>query len=143
MSDPSEWAELYSDIKVAEGALPVNFPAILGHEGSGIVVNCGKDVKAVQEGDHVLLSWVLFTAIASWTEENRSCTNFACYINPVLLHAERATTAKKAIPHDADISDCIILETIALITAILQQVIILVLASMALSSDKAPLDIMR
>lgn len=29
-------------------------PCVLGHEGSGIVIRCGKGVKNFREGDHVV-----------------------------------------------------------------------------------------
>ncbi|KAK7013166.1 NAD/NADP dependent alcohol dehydrogenase [Halocaridina rubra] len=36
----------------------VRFPAILGHEASGIVESVGSDITSVKEGDHVLASFV-------------------------------------------------------------------------------------
>ena len=30
------------------------FPAILGHEGAGVVVEVGRDVKSLKPGDHVI-----------------------------------------------------------------------------------------
>src|SRR3989344_7532238 len=33
-------------------------PHLLGHEGSGIVVDIGTQVKKVKLGDHVILSWI-------------------------------------------------------------------------------------
>lgn len=39
----------------AEGLMPL--PAVLGHEGSGIVAKVGPGVTSVQEGDHVVLSY--------------------------------------------------------------------------------------
>ena len=33
-------------------------PALLGHEGTGVVLARGRDVDHVKEGDHVLVSWV-------------------------------------------------------------------------------------
>ena len=32
-------------------------PAILGHEGAGIVEEVGSEVRGVAVGDHVVLSW--------------------------------------------------------------------------------------
>ncbi|OBQ32027.1 MAG: alcohol dehydrogenase, partial [Anabaena sp. CRKS33] len=40
------------------------FPAILGHEGAGIVVEVGADVKSLKPGDHV---------IPLYTPECRQC----------------------------------------------------------------------
>jgi Zn-dependent alcohol dehydrogenase len=39
------------------GTLAV-FPSLLGHEATGVVVATGKQVTHVQEGDHVLTTWV-------------------------------------------------------------------------------------
>ena len=38
------------------GKLPVVYPIVLGHEGSGVVERAGKDVTAVQPGDRVLFT---------------------------------------------------------------------------------------
>ncbi len=40
------------------------FPAVLGHEGAGVVVECGPDVKSLKPGDHV---------IPLYTPECREC----------------------------------------------------------------------
>lgn len=37
-------------------------PIILGHEGTGVVVQAGRNVKHVKEGDHVLVSWMPYDA---------------------------------------------------------------------------------
>lgn len=44
-----------SVIRDNAGILPM--PAILGHEGAGIVVNVGDAVRGVEIGDHVVLSY--------------------------------------------------------------------------------------
>ena len=48
----------HSDLSVQQAKLPFPPPAVLGHEGAGIVEEVGKDVKHVKPGDHVVLSWV-------------------------------------------------------------------------------------
>jgi S-(hydroxymethyl)glutathione dehydrogenase / alcohol dehydrogenase len=55
----------HTDEFTLSGADPEGlFPAILGHEGAGIVVEVGADVKSVKKGDHV---------IPLYTPECREC----------------------------------------------------------------------
>jgi S-(hydroxymethyl)glutathione dehydrogenase/alcohol dehydrogenase len=45
----------HTDAYTLSGADPEGlFPAIMGHEGAGIAVECGKDVRSVKPGDHVI-----------------------------------------------------------------------------------------
>jgi NDMA-dependent alcohol dehydrogenase len=48
----------HSDWNVVSGATPNPLPAVLGHEGAGVVEAVGAGVSAVAEGDHVVLSWL-------------------------------------------------------------------------------------
>lgn len=48
----------HSDQSVMNGTIPFPPPpAVLGHEGAGVVEQVGADVTAVTPGDHVILSW--------------------------------------------------------------------------------------
>jgi len=47
----------HTDTTVCNGSVPIPLPAILGHEGSGVVEKVGADVKGVKPGDHVVLSY--------------------------------------------------------------------------------------
>jgi S-(hydroxymethyl)glutathione dehydrogenase/alcohol dehydrogenase len=47
-----------SDLHAVNGDLKVPLPAVLGHEGAGIVDACGPGVSRVRPGDHVVLSWI-------------------------------------------------------------------------------------
>jgi S-(hydroxymethyl)glutathione dehydrogenase/alcohol dehydrogenase len=47
-----------SERSIQDGTIPHPLPAVLGHEGAGIVLATGPDVTAVAPGDHVVLSWV-------------------------------------------------------------------------------------
>src|ERR1700733_8112986 len=45
----------HTDAYTLSGADPEGlFPAILGHEGAGVVVECGPDVTTLKRGDHVI-----------------------------------------------------------------------------------------
>jgi Zn-dependent alcohol dehydrogenase len=48
----------HSDWNVITGATPNPLPAVLGHEGAGVVESVGAGVAAVAPGDHVILSWL-------------------------------------------------------------------------------------
>lgn len=40
----------------------ISLPRLLGHEATGIVIKKGKLIKHVEEGDHVLISWIPYEA---------------------------------------------------------------------------------
>jgi S-(hydroxymethyl)glutathione dehydrogenase / alcohol dehydrogenase len=48
----------HSDWNVVTGATTNPLPAVLGHEGAGVVASVGPEVSRVGEGDHVILSWL-------------------------------------------------------------------------------------
>jgi S-(hydroxymethyl)glutathione dehydrogenase / alcohol dehydrogenase len=48
----------HSDLSIQDGTIPHPLPAVLGHEGAGVVVEIGDQVTTVAPGDHVVLSWV-------------------------------------------------------------------------------------
>jgi S-(hydroxymethyl)glutathione dehydrogenase / alcohol dehydrogenase len=48
----------HSDLHVVRGDWDVPLPAILGHEGAGVVTAVGAGVDDLAVGDHVVLSWV-------------------------------------------------------------------------------------
>ncbi|MFC0041489.1 NAD(P)-dependent alcohol dehydrogenase [Actinomadura rayongensis] len=47
----------HTDLSVLAGRLPVPLPAVLGHEGAGIVTAVGPGVTGVRPGDQVVLSF--------------------------------------------------------------------------------------
>jgi Zn-dependent alcohol dehydrogenase len=48
----------HSDWNAITGASATPLPAVLGHEGAGIVEEVGAEVTTVREGDKVVLSWL-------------------------------------------------------------------------------------
>jgi S-(hydroxymethyl)glutathione dehydrogenase/alcohol dehydrogenase len=48
----------HSDRSIQDGTIPHPFPAVLGHEGAGVVERCGPEVTTLEPGDHVVLTWV-------------------------------------------------------------------------------------
>lgn len=47
----------HSDLSLANGTLLQEVPAVLGHEGAGVVIAVGDGVDRVVAGDHVVLNW--------------------------------------------------------------------------------------
>ena len=48
----------HTDLTAQHGHLPVKFPGVFGHEGSGVVEKVGAGVTKVQPGDHVAMSYI-------------------------------------------------------------------------------------
>src|SRR6187431_3814860 len=79
----------HTDEFTRSGADPEGlFPAILGHEGAGIVVDVGKDVTSLKKGDHV---------IPLYTPECRQC-EYCLSGKTNLCQAIRATQGKGLMP---------------------------------------------
>ena len=47
----------HSDLSLANGTLAQKFPAVLGHEASGVVSEVGSDIHDLAVGDKVILLW--------------------------------------------------------------------------------------
>lgn len=48
----------HSDLHTVTGAMGTKLPAVLGHEGAGVVEEVGPGVSHVGVGDHVVISWM-------------------------------------------------------------------------------------
>ena len=48
----------HSDLSIQSGTLYNAMPAILGHEGAGVVEEVGEGVTGFEVGDHIVISWV-------------------------------------------------------------------------------------
>jgi aryl-alcohol dehydrogenase len=47
----------HTDLIARDQFIPIRLPAVLGHEGAGVVIEVGRDVKKVRPGDKVVLSF--------------------------------------------------------------------------------------
>ncbi len=82
----------HTDEFTRSGADPEGlFPAILGHEGAGIVVEVGEDVRSVKKGDHV---------IPLYTPECRQC-DYCISGKTNLCQAIRVTQGQGVMPDGA------------------------------------------
>jgi Zn-dependent alcohol dehydrogenase len=50
----------HSDLSTVNGTIPSRLPAVLGHEGAGVVEAVGPGVGGLLPGQHVVLSWAPF-----------------------------------------------------------------------------------
>jgi S-(hydroxymethyl)glutathione dehydrogenase/alcohol dehydrogenase len=79
----------HTDYYTLSGADPEGlFPAILGHEGAGVVVDIGSNVKSLRKGDHV---------IPLYTPECREC-KFCLSRKTNLCQAIRSTQGRGVMP---------------------------------------------
>ena len=68
----------HTDLAAREQHIPFPLPAVLGHEGAGIVEKVGARVKKVKPGDHVALSWMCCGACPSCKAgRDPYCENFS------------------------------------------------------------------
>ena len=59
-----------SDLNAIDGKRKlVPFPAVIGHEASGVVTEVGPDVKGIQVGDHVVMSIVPNCGECEWCQK--------------------------------------------------------------------------
>lgn len=56
----------HTDAITRAGDMPMPFPSVLGHEGSGVVEAVGEGVTQVAVGDKVVIGW-------TWCGECRNC----------------------------------------------------------------------
>src|SRR5690606_23088901 len=47
----------HTDAITRAGDMPMPFPCVLGHEGSGVVERVGEGVRKVAPGDRVIIGW--------------------------------------------------------------------------------------
>ncbi|WP_274542865.1 alcohol dehydrogenase catalytic domain-containing protein [Rhodococcus opacus] len=47
----------HSDLSMQNGTVGVQYPVVLGHEASGVVVETGSDVSSISVGQNVVLNW--------------------------------------------------------------------------------------
>jgi NDMA-dependent alcohol dehydrogenase len=61
----------HSDLHVMTGHLVAPIPAVLGHEGSGVVAEVGPGVTSVKPGDHVIPLWRMSCGTCEYCSDGR------------------------------------------------------------------------
>lgn len=83
----------HTDLVFSSGAAPYPFPAVLGHEGAGVVEAVGADVKKVRPGDSVLISFRSCGACDRCGEGDAAY----CRTMPMLNYTGRRTDGSAAL----------------------------------------------
>src|SRR3990167_304615 len=61
----------HTDLRVMTGHVPAPLPAVLGHEGAGVVAEVGPGVASVRAGDHVIPLWRLSCGVCEYCSAGR------------------------------------------------------------------------
>ncbi|MER3452132.1 MAG: Zn-dependent alcohol dehydrogenase [Acidimicrobiia bacterium] len=72
----------HSDVSVIDGTIPWPAPAVLGHEGAGVVEAVGSAVTNVRPGDHVVLTTLANCGMCKWCNTGRPTWCRASMGNP-------------------------------------------------------------
>ena len=83
----------HSDVRLADGDLgPGRWPAVLGHEGAGVVESVGDGITHVRPGDHVALCFVPACRVMPRTASQES--RISASSSPKRARAARCSTAR-------------------------------------------------
>jgi Zn-dependent alcohol dehydrogenase len=111
----------HSDVSVVNGTIPWAVPAVLGHEGAGVVIEVGSEVRSVVVGDHVILStiascggcrqclgghpWRCYSTMGNRSQpfefDGQPCSNFAatsCFAEETVVTEVQAIPIPKDVP---------------------------------------------
>lgn len=92
----------HTDLVIASGAMGLQFPAVLGHEGAGIVDAVGEGVTDIRPGDKVLLTFNSCGACKPCNhDEPAYCTSFF----PLNMVAARADGSSRITRDGQHVSD--------------------------------------
>ncbi len=92
----------HTDLVVASGAMGLQFPAILGHEGAGIVDAVGGGVTGVKPGDKVLLT---FNSCGACKPCERHEPAYCSHFVPLNMIAARGDGSSRVTRDGKQISD--------------------------------------
>ncbi len=85
----------HTDMVMRDQLLPIPLPAVLGHEGAGIVERVGKSVTKVRPGDHVVMTFDSCGACPSCAEHEPAYCHAIVPLNFVAGRADGSTGLSK------------------------------------------------
>ncbi|MDT0508447.1 NAD(P)-dependent alcohol dehydrogenase [Novosphingobium sp. MMS21-SN21R] len=81
----------HTDLVIASGAMGLQFPAVLGHEGAGIVDAVGEGVTDIKAGDKVLLTFNSCGACKPCSHDEPAYCNHFVPLNMVAVRGDGST----------------------------------------------------
>jgi S-(hydroxymethyl)glutathione dehydrogenase/alcohol dehydrogenase len=115
----------HSDLSAMNGTFPQPAPAVLGHEGAGVVSAVGDGVGGLTEGDHVILAWLAPCGDCRWCQGGQpnlcithlgtsagtprfraggtdlyAMAGVGCFAEQVVVHASAAVRIDDDVPLD-------------------------------------------
>lgn len=88
----------HTDLVARDGGMPFTLPAVLGHEGAGVVVRTGASVTKVAAGDRVAITF----RSCGQCERCQSGNPAYCYTMPALNYIGMRPDGTKAIHRDGE-----------------------------------------
>ncbi len=85
----------HTDIGARMGGLPMPFPSVLGHEGSGIVEKVGAHVTKVKPGDHVATTFISCGTCPACLKGIPACCSIFKPLNMFGKRPDGSTTIKQ------------------------------------------------
>ncbi len=85
----------HSDLHYADGKRAIQYPAVLGHEASGVVESVGDDVTYVRPGDHVIMTFRQFCGHCKFCLSGRP--NLCQITRAVQLNPDRLSWDGRAV----------------------------------------------
>lgn len=86
----------HTDLSAIDGVVPLPNPVVLGHEGAGVVVECGAEVDALTVGDHVVLSFDACRACPACSRGLPGYCDHARALNFGCVRSDGSTTLRDA-----------------------------------------------
>lgn len=86
----------HTDLAAIDGVVPLSNPVVLGHEGAGVVVECGAEVDSLAVGDHVVLSFDACRACPACSRGLPGYCDHARALNFGCVRPDGSTTLRSA-----------------------------------------------
>ena len=88
----------HTDFSVRDQFYPVPLPAVLGHEASGVMEQVGRHVAKVEQGDHVLLTYLPCGTCRNRVQEKPAYFGQSSFATHVLASERNVVKVRQDVP---------------------------------------------